>query len=379
MCREARACLPRRSRSSPPVLPAGPAARHYGGVPRVVAAPDKFRGTASAAEVALAVAHAAAAAGWACDCVPVSDGGEGFAEAIGGRSRLARVHDPLGRGVEAEWRLQEDGRTAVVEMAAASGIELVGGPRGNDPVRASTTGTGELITAAVRSGARRVLVGVGGSASTDGGLGAVDALEPHSRLRGVELVVACDASIHFLDAARVFAPQKGASAAQVELLARRLERLAQIYTERFGVDVDALPGSGAAGGLAGGLAALGATLVGGFDAVADAVDLAGRVEGADLVVTGEGALDEQSFSGKAVGGVVDLARAAGAAALVVAGDIAGPWADPVRRAELLASHPGLVVEVLVERFGTTRALADPCGCVREVVAGHLRRGPAGGR
>lgn len=338
---------------------------HHGGMPRVVAATDKYRGTATASEVALAVAHGAASAGWSCDQVPVSDGGEGFAEVLGGRARLAMVHDALGRPIQAEWRMLEDGRTAVVEMALASGLELVGGPEGNDPVRADTAGTGELIAAAVSAGARRVLVGVGGSASTDGGLGALDVLEPHSRLRGVDLVVACDALIRFGDAARVFGPQKGASPAQVELLARRLERLAQVYRERFRVDVADLVGGGAAGGLAGGLAALGATLVSGFEVVADAIDLAGRIEGADLVVTGEGLLDEQSFAGKAVGGVVELASELGVPALVVAGDAAGPWADRAER----AGHPGgLDIEVLVERFGAARAHADPCGCVRDVVA-----------
>lgn len=328
-------------------------------MPRVVAATDKFRGTASASEVALAVARAAADAGWDCDQVPVSDGGEGFAEVMGGRSRLLRVHDPLGREVEAEWRLLDDGRTAVVEMALASGLELVGGPEGNDPVRADTAGTGELIAAAVRAGARQVLVGVGGSASTDGGLAALDVLEPHSRLRGVELVVACDVLIPFVDAARVFAAQKGATPAQVELLVRRLERLAQVYCERFGVDVTSLAGAGAAGGLAGGLAALGATLVPGFEVVAEAVQLVDRLEGADLVVTGEGALDEQSFAGKAVGGVAALAEELGVPVLAVVGEALVPTA--------------LDVEVLVERFGPARSLADPCGCVQEVVVERLRR------
>ncbi len=189
----------------------------------------------------------------------------------------------------------------------ASGLELVGGAEGNDPISASTTGTGELISAAVDLGATRVLVGVGGSATTDGGFGALRALYPPQRLRGVELLVACDVRTRFVDAARIFAPQKGASPAQVTLLERRLERLAQVYLEEHGVDVRELEGSGAAGGLAGGLAAVGAELVPGFELVADEVGLAERIEGADLVVTGEGFLDEQSFDGKVVGGVAELA------------------------------------------------------------------------
>lgn len=341
---------------------------------RVVAATDGYPGAATAPEVALAVAHAAAAGGWECDQVPVSDGGEGFSEVLGGRSRMVVVRDPLGRPVEAEWRLADDGRSAVVEAALASGLDLVGGPDGNDAVRASSAGTGELIAAAVRAGARRVLIGAGGSASTDGGLGAVEVLEPHSRLRGVELVVACDAMIGFVDAARLFAARKGASPAQVELLSRRLEALVQLYRQRFGVDVSGIAGAGAGGGLAGGLAALGATLAPGFEVVADALDLAGTIEGADLVVTGEATLDEQSFGSRAVGGVVGLAGELGVPALVVVGDVAGPWADPAERAEAVAAHPSMTLEVLAERFGSVRAVSDPCGCVRDVVAGWLGRG-----
>jgi glycerate kinase len=328
-------------------------------VPRVVAAPDKYRGTASAGEVALAVARAAAEAGWDCDRLPVSDGGEGFCEVLGGRSRPARVRGPLGASVESEWRLLADGRTAVVEMALASGLVLAGGPEGNDPIAADTTGTGELIAAAVKAGARRVLVGMGGSATTDGGLGALDVLEPHSRLKGIELVVACDVDIRFVEAAATFAPQKGASPAQVELLTRRLARLVQVYQDRFGVDVSGLQGGGAAGGLAGGLAAIGATLVSGFDVVADTIELADHIDGADLVVTGEGTLDEQSFHGKAVGGVVGLARELGVPVLVVAGDVVGDQPVPY--------------ETIVGRYGTTRSMADCTGCVTELVLDHLRR------
>lgn len=334
-------------------------------MPHVVAAPDKFRGSATASEIALAVARAAEAAGWSCDRVPVSDGGEGFCEVFGGRSRLAVVRDPLGRPVQAEWRMLDDGRTAVVESAQASGLALVEGNGGNDAVRADTAGTGQLIAAAVTAGARRVLVGVGGSASTDGGLGAIEALEPLSRLRGVELVVACDVDTAFEDAARVFAPQKGASPAEVELLSRRLARLSQVYRERYGVDVASLRGAGAAGGLAGGLAAIGATLVEGFDLVADTLELAERIEAADLVVTGEGALDEQSFHGKSVGGVVGLASAAGVPVLVVAGEAFGE--QPV------------AAVTLVGRFGAQRALADTAACVSEVVAAALRERCVGDR
>jgi len=325
---------------------------------RVVAAPDKFRGTASAADVAAAVGRAARAAGWDCDEVPMADGGEGTLDALGGANRTTLVTDPLGDPVEACWRLHRG--TAVVESARASGLELVGGAEGNDALSASTYGTGELIGAAVELGARRVIVAVGGSATTYGGLGALRALHPVPRMRGIELVVACDVRTRFLDAAAVFGPQKGATAAEVELLRRRLERLAQVYEEDHGRDVTALEGSGAAGGLAGGLAAIGAELVPGFDLVADELGLDEQIEGADLVVTGEGFLDEQSFEGKAVGGVVEMAAALSVPVLVVAGQVfdgAGGRVDAVS---------------LVEQVGDERAHADTAAAVESVVADHLR-------
>ncbi len=332
--------------------------------PRLVAAPDKFRGTATAAQVAVAVAHAAERYGWSCDQIPVADGGEGTLEALGGTPRHTTVHGPLGDQVQAEWRMYANG-TAVVEMARASGIDLVGGPGGNDPLRASTRGTGELLAAALDAGATRVIVGVGGSATTDGGLAALTALNPARRLRGaVEVVVACDVTTLFVDAAEVFAPQKGATAAQVALLRRRLERLVEVYIRDYGVDVRRLPGSGAAGGLAGGLAAAGAVLVPGFELVAETLDLAERIAGADLVVTGEGHLDAESFAGKAVGGVIQLAADAGVPVLVVAGVI-----DPV---DLLPDLPlGVTLVSLVERFGREEATWDPIGCVDAVVAAEL--------
>lgn len=324
---------------------------------RLVAAPDKFRGTASATEVADAIGRAAWEAGWTCDEVPMADGGEGLLEALGGANRTSTVTGPLGDPVAAPWRL--DRSTAVVEMALASGLSLVGGAEGNDPMAATTYGTGELINEAVEAGARRVIVGVGGSATTDGGLGALRALYPLQRLKGVEILVACDVTIPFVAAAERFAPQKGASAAQVKLLQRRLERLVQVYEDEHGVDVSTLRGAGAAGGLAGGLAAAGARLVGGFDVVADEVGLDETIEGADLAVTGEGFLDEASFEGKVVGGVTALAAEFGVPVLAVVGQVY----DDV--------HDRVPVISLVERFGEERALHDTAACVTEAVATHL--------
>ena len=255
----------------------------------------------------------------------------------------------------------EGGRTAVVETARAIGLSLAGGKGGNDPLGASSAGAGQLVAAAVAEGARRLLVGLGGSATTDGGAGAIAALGRGARLAGVEVIVACDVTTRFLDAARTFAPQKGATPAQVALLERRLQRMAQELELIGGRDVRLLPGAGAAGGLAGGLAALGASLVPGFEVVAEALDLVERVAAADLVVTGEGLLDEQSFSGKAVGGVVGLAGEAGVPVAVVVGDV-----DPD-----VETPPGVEVVSLVSRAGRDRANEDAAGCLEEAVASLL--------
>jgi glycerate kinase len=324
---------------------------------RILAAPDKFRGTASAAQVAGAVTAAARSVGARTREVPLSDGGEGFLEVFGGANRTTVVTGPLGDAVDAGWRM--DGRTAVIEMAQASGLLLVGGPDGNDPMAAATSGTGELIAAALDAGARRILVGHGGSATTDGGLGALRALSPAARLRGVELVAAVDVQTGFLDAARSFAAQKGATPSQVALLDRRLERLAQVYREDYGVDVTTLVGAGAAGGLAGGLAAVGATIESGFELISTELDLAGLIEEVDLVVTGEGFVDEASFSGKVVGGLAELAAEYDVPVLVVAGEVFD------------AVDERLDTISLVERFGTERAMGDTLACITEAVADRL--------
>jgi glycerate kinase len=215
-------------------------------------------------------------------------------------------------------------------------------------------GTGELVNAAVDAGCKRIIVCVGGSATTDGGLGALRALEPLARLRGTELIVACDVRTTFVDAAPLFAEQKGATPSQVRLLTRRLERLAQVYEDDYGVDVRSIPGSGAAGGLAGGLLCAGARLVSGFDLVADELELA---------VTAEGFLDEQSFDGKVVGGVLDLAVADGVPVLAVVGEVVDGVTLP----------DGLEVISLVERFGEDRARRDTLTCIQAAVSERLDR------
>ena len=222
---------------------------------------------------------------------------------------------PDGRPVLAAWGLLADG-TAVLELARASGLALVVGE--NDAVAATTRGTGELVAAAADAGAVCVLLGVGGSATTDGGLGAVEALGWSLPL---PVTVACDVETSFLDAARVFAPQKGADPPEVEALTERLQELAARYRARAGVDVTALPGAGAAGGTAGGLAALGAELKPGFAVVAQAVGFHEPLVSADLVLTGEGRLDATSLAGKVVGEVLRAAVEQGVRAAVVAGEV----------------------------------------------------------
>lgn len=323
----------------------------------VVAAPDKFRGTATAREVAGAIARAVTAAGHSCDEVPMADGGEGTLDALGGPNRTTTVTGPQGEPVQAAWRF--DRERSVIEMARASGLELAGGADGNDAVAASTIGTGELVAAAVEAGARRVVIGVGGSATTDGGLGALRALYPLQRLKAVELIVACDVRTRFVDAAEMFAPQKGATPSQVRLLRGRLERLADVYRHDHGIDVTELVGSGAAGGLAGGLAAVGAILESGFEVVADELELFDRMEHADLVITGEGFIDAESFDGKVVGGVARMAAELDIPVLAVAGrcfDGTDSLMDAVS---------------LVDRFGEARAMGEPLACIEAVIAERL--------
>ncbi|KLR61085.1 glycerate kinase [Actinobacteria bacterium IMCC26207] len=317
-------------------------------------APDKFRGTASASQAVAALTAGLQALGHEAIACPLADGGEGLLEVLGGANRITTVTGPLGDPVEAAWRFV--GRSAVIEMALASGLGLVGGAEHNDAVAASTFGTGELLSAALEAGAKKIVVGLGGSATTDGGLGALRALEPLHRLRGVELNVACDVGVRFVQAAHIFGPQKGATPSQVKLLERRLERLLQVYENDYGVQVGDLVGGGAAGGLAGGLACLGASLLSGFDLVSDYLGLDELIESADLVITGEGFLDAESFEGKVVGGVTDLANQLDVPVVAVVG-------------EAFDAAQTLVPTVsLVEQFGRERAMGDTLACLQEAAA-----------
>ena len=283
-------------------------------------APDSFKGTLSAAEVASAVAAGLRAGGREAVELPVADGGEGtmdvLVDAMGGERRETTVSDPLGRPATAAFALLADGQTAVVESAQASGLGLV--PQAErDAFAASTRGTGELIAAATEAGAAIVLVTVGGSATTDGGSGALEALdEAGARPR---LEVLCDVRTQWQDAARVYGPQKGADPAAVRELEKRLAKLARAAPK----DPRGVPMTGAAGGLAGGLwAHRGARLVAGAPRVLDAIGFDQQMRGAAFVVCGEGRLDRQTLQGKAAGEVATRCRQAGVACHALVGSTA---------------------------------------------------------
>jgi glycerate kinase len=281
-------------------------------VPRrpILVAPDAFKGMAAARVVAEAIGLGLGRAGLESDIAPIADGGEGTAavlvERLGGVTRRALVHDPLGREVEASFVLLDDGR-AVVEVAAASGFALVAeGER--DAEAASSVGTGELIVAALAAGARQVLVAAGGSATSDGGAGAIAVVEAAGGLGGAPLKVLCDVRTPFELAAARFAPQKGADAATVVRIARRLDLMAAGLRR----DPRGVPMSGAAGGLSGGLwAAFDADLVPGAPFVLDALDFDRRLRASRAVVVGEGRLDATTLDGKALAEAATRARQLG--------------------------------------------------------------------
>lgn len=365
---------------------------------RIVIAPDSFKGSAPAQVVARALA-----AGWQrewpethIDQVPVADGGEGTVDvmvhATGGRFVETVVTGPLGRPVPARFGLLGDGKTAVIEMAAASGLPLVP-PEARDPRRTTTRGTGELIRAALDAGARRVIVGIGGSATNDGGAGMAQALGVRfldaegrelapggaalrrleridvsgldPRIEEAEFVVACDVDNPLYGprgASYVFGPQKGATPAMAAELDEALAHYADVLRRDLGVDVAQVPGAGAAGGLGAGLLAFcRARLRPGAGIVLETVGLERYVRAADLVITGEGRLDGQSARGKAPVAVARLAKRWGKPVIAVAGALADD-ADAlvdVGVDAMMAITPGpMPVE---EAMARTEELLEVCG------------------
>jgi glycerate kinase len=350
---------------------------------RVLLAPDCFTGTLSALEAAEALA-----AGWrrarpGDDLVlqPLSDGGPGFLDALPGADVSVLVEDPLARPALGRFRL--DGTTGYVEAAEAAGLHLLD-PADRDPTLTTTYGVGQLVRAAVDAGAARVVLGLGGTATNDGGAGLLAALgiarqdaagerlapggaalAQAARLVGrpieVELVAATDVDNPLLGehgASRVFGPQKGATPEQVEQLDAALSHWADLVEAHLGRAARDLPGAGAAGGLGFALLALGATRVPGFDVVAEATGLSERVGSTDLVVTGEGRLDGQSVRGKVVGGVASLALGHGVPCVAVAGEVL------LGRRE--AGAAGLAETWSLVEHAPSRALTDAAEVVSEV-------------
>ncbi|MBI2324513.1 MAG: glycerate kinase [Chloroflexi bacterium] len=336
---------------------------------RVLIAPQAFKGSVDAVRVAAAIARGLRRA-WPdveCDELPLADGGEGTVRALvhatGGSTRRSRVHDPLGREIDAEWGVLGDGRTAVVETAAASGLPLLR-PEERDPRVTSTRGTGELLLEAAMSGAVRVDVGIGGSATNDGGSGMARAVgfrfldrdgnelpeggaalarlhriegQIDPRLLRITIEVASDVRNPLLGpegASAVFGPQKGATPEMIAELDRALARYADVVERFVGRDVRSVPGAGAAGGLGAGLLAFAdAKLRSGADIVMTATRFAERAARADLIVTGEGRMDAQSAYGKLTGSVIAKAKALGTPVVAVVGGVAGD-VDPLFAAGL---------------------------------------------
>jgi len=298
--------------------------------PRLLVSPDSFKGTLTSAEVAAAIAAGARAGGAEADECPVADGGEGtvdvLAAALGAEPRTTVCHDPLGRDVEAGWAWLARSRTALLEMASASGLALLD-PAEREAEAASSAGTGELLLAARDAGAERAILAIGGTATSDGGVGAVAALERAGGPGAMRIVLACDVRIPFEAAAEIFGPQKGASPDAVVRLTARLNELAgELPRDPRGREM-----TGAGGGIAGALWALyGAEPRRGAALVLDAVGFARRLAAADAVVVGEGHLDAQTREGKIVAEILARAGAKPVHAVVGGRDAAaehGGWGD----------------------------------------------------
>jgi glycerate 2-kinase len=283
----------------------------------ILVAPDSFKGTYSALEVAAAVAAGIKGGGGRATPLPVADGGEGTFDALchslSASAVTVEARNPWGEPLAATIGLASNG-TAVVEVAQASGLTVPSNSR-RDPLSASTYGTGMMVTAAIDRGARHILVAAGGSATTDGGAGAVQAIHDAGGLRGARITVLSDVITTFLDAPRIFGPQKGADPAGIRLLEARLNDLAVSFPR----NPAGVPRGGAAGGLSGGLwANFEAELVSGADAVLDAANFDQCLEHADAVVVGEGRLDAQTGEGKIISAILARVRKTGRCIPVVA-------------------------------------------------------------
>lgn len=295
---------------------------------KIVIACDSYKGCLSSSDVANAAAHGVAEVYPDCEVIKlaVADGGEGTVEALvdtlGGHLEWAEVSDPLGRPVKAAYGVAGD--LAIIESAAACGLTLLTKEERN-PLVTSTKGLGELIMAAIDKGCRKFLIGLGGSATNDGGMGMIRAEGFLEKTKGMKFTVACDVDTPYIGehgASRVFGPQKGASEQDVEILEERLGGYALTILKETGVDVRDMAGAGAAGGLGGAFRAyLGAELKRGVDLVLDQIDFDSKIQGADLVITGEGCSDYQTLKGKTASGVLERAKRQGIPVALVSGAV----------------------------------------------------------
>ena len=353
----------------------------------VLVAPDCYGDSMSAVEAAGAIAT-----GWTRSrpgdrfiVAPQSDGGPGFVEVLAsrlGEKRRLRVPGPLSTMVQAAWVFDRSSATAYLECAQACGLALLGGPPTPETAMAAhSRGVGQLIAEALRVGAKRIVVGLGGSACTDGGqgmiaeLGGLDAAR--GKLANVELVAASDTEYPLLGpwgAARVFGPQKGADTVTVAALEVRLQAWALILEALAGRDVSSEPGAAAAGGIGAGLLALGGRCQSGAEIIAAHTRLADDLDMAELIVTGEGRFDEQSLHGKVVGFLADAARPRGVPVIVLAGQV-GLDNATVRSAGIMAAlsiadHAGSV------RLAQADAANQLMGLASVVAARLGNSGPA---
>ncbi len=326
----------------------------------VVVAMDKFRSTASGAELAAAIIECGVA-DCTFDVVPLSDGGEGFRSAFRGDVVSVRVRDPWGRWQDAPLTVvaSDDTSFGVIEVAEIIGRSRRRTPTPADALAASSEGVADAILASSSFGVTHLVVGCGGTATSDGGEGCYEALLRAGGSR-ISLEAATDIDAEYFGALR-YAEQKGVARGDLTVVARRLEYLAGRFERLSGRDVRHVARTGAAGGLSGALYALGATMVSGFDEVARINALASRIEAASLVITGEGRLDEGSLEGKVVSGVCALTDE-NQRVLVVCGSL-----DVAAARELTRRHPWVRVVDLVTRFGERAALQDTLVGVAEVV------------
>jgi glycerate kinase len=331
---------------------------------------DKFRGTATARQLCESVATVVARAHVPVDVQPMSDGGEGFREAFVGDVEVVEVPGPLGAIVATPITLQDSptGTLAIIEVSEVVGHGHLIAPTREQALDASSAGIGHLILRAAEIGATSILIGCGGSATSDGGLGCYRVLQDAGGLP-VPLTAATDVTVRFSGLLR-YAAQKGVRPDDVNVIEQRVEELRTLYISEQGVDVENLERSGASGGIPGGLAALGATLTSGLDAVVQSVNLEQRIKRSSLVITGEGRLDHGSLEGKVTGGIAALLSAE-TNLLVVCGSI-----EKAAEREFRLRHPWANLVSLVDRFDRRTALTDVFGCIEFIVAEELERYPS---